>query len=79
MKNKFDMWSLGMLKKSKAAPGVKALKRRPGKRREEKEEKKAEEMEMHAPGVEVGGMQLEERIVCAADLTEEEKSKWITW
>jgi len=57
---------------------------------EEKEEKKAEEMEMHTLGVEVGGMQLEEEIeepvetcsegftcVCAADLQEDEKSdKW---
>jgi len=36
-------------------------------------------LEMHALGVEVGGMQLGERIVCASDLTEEEKSKWMTW
>jgi len=55
---------------------------------EEKEEKKAEEMEMHAPGVEVGGMHLEEEIeehvetcfegftcVCAADLQQEERSE----
>eukprot|EP00444_Apocalathium_aciculiferum_P032147 CAMPEP_0183485396 /NCGR_PEP_ID=MMETSP0370-20130417/179406_1 /TAXON_ID=268820 /ORGANISM="Peridinium aciculiferum, Strain PAER-2" /LENGTH=179 /DNA_ID=CAMNT_0025678699 /DNA_START=44 /DNA_END=583 /DNA_ORIENTATION=+ len=55
---------------------------------EEKEEKKAEEMEMHTLGVEVGGMQLEEEIeeepvetcfkgftcVFAADLQELEKS-----
>eukprot|EP00445_Apocalathium_hangoei_P069299 CAMPEP_0204129816 /NCGR_PEP_ID=MMETSP0361-20130328/12988_1 /ASSEMBLY_ACC=CAM_ASM_000343 /TAXON_ID=268821 /ORGANISM="Scrippsiella Hangoei, Strain SHTV-5" /LENGTH=290 /DNA_ID=CAMNT_0051082281 /DNA_START=130 /DNA_END=1003 /DNA_ORIENTATION=+ len=34
MMNKFDMPSAHMSKKSKAAPGVKALKRRPGKRRD---------------------------------------------
>jgi len=58
-----------------------------GKVGEEKKEKKAEDMEMHTLGVEVGGMQLEEEIeepvetcfegftcVYAADLQEEEKN-----
>ena len=53
----------------------------------EKDEKKAEEMEMHALGIEVGSMQLQVEIeepvetcfegftcVCAADLQEEEKN-----